>query len=206
MAAEINFYAGENFDIDNLAGSGLGFYGSAGFGTSIPVGEFNGRTFITDSTGTSQGPETDNCKWQSSSGVIIGQTGSGILLTALPNYLSTLNIAFSNDTAVKVQNTLLYISDRTNKNNNPSGVNCYVAEIIHPGTSQTISGSGDSLWINAKGSGTTVSLADGPGQSGLSPNGPNTTDTRHDWYIAMSATPTTVGAKEFMLTITTEFL
>ncbi|GMU23695.1 MAG: hypothetical protein AMXMBFR13_37730 [Phycisphaerae bacterium] len=34
-----------------------------------------------------------------------------------------------------------------------------------------------------------------PGTSGLRPNGPDTSDERHDWYFALSASPTSVGAK-----------
>src|SRR4051812_1344666 len=98
--ATIEFYAGENTNISNLSGSGLGFYGSNGFGYSIPVGSYNGRTFITDSTGTDQGPEVDNCKYAGTSTVIVGQTGSGINLLQLPNYLATLNVRFTHTSDV----------------------------------------------------------------------------------------------------------
>jgi hypothetical protein len=204
--ATIQFYAGENNSINNLAGSGLGFYGDGGFGYSVAMGSYNGRTFITDSTGTSQGPEVDNCKWQSTSGVIVGQTGSGIHLLSLPNYLSTLNIRFSHTTNVKTQNAKIYGYDRVNKNNNPSGVTLYGAEIIHPNTVQSMTGSGDNAWIQLAGSGSTIGLVSSPGTSGLSPNGPNTSDSQHDWYLALTATPTSVGAKEFALWIELEYL
>jgi hypothetical protein len=204
--ASIDFLAGQGTNINNIAGSGLGFYNDSGFGYSISVGSYNGRTFITDSTGTAQGPEADNCKYLNTSGVIVGQTGSGINLLQLPNYLSTLNIRFSHTSAVKIQNAKIYAYDRSNKNNNPSGVNLYAAEIIHPSTIQNLTGSGDSAWINIKGSGTTLSLVDSPGTSGLSPNGGNTADTQHDWYVALSASPTSVGAKEFALWTELEYL
>jgi hypothetical protein len=202
----IDFYAGENNNINNLAGSGLGFYGDSGFGYSIAVGSYNGRTFITDSTGTAQGPEADNCKYLNTSGVIVGQTGSGINLLALPNYLASLNIRFTHSSAVKIQNAKIYAYDRVNKNNNPSGVTLYAAEIIHPSTTQSATGSGDSTWINVKGSGTTLSLVNSPGVSGLSPSGANTSQSQHDWYVALSATPTSVGAKEFALWMELEYL
>lgn len=204
--ASIDFYAGENNNINNLAGSGIGFYGDGGFGYSVAVGSYNGRSFITDSTGTSQGPEVDNCKYLNTSGVIVGQTGSGIHLLALPNYLATLNVRFSHSSNVKVQNAKAYCYDRVSKNNNPSGVNLYAAEIIHPNAVQTITGSGDANWSNIKGSGTTLSLVDSPGISGLSPNGPNTSEAQHDWYLALTASPTSVGAKEFALWIELEYL
>lgn len=204
--ASINFYAGEGFDIDHLASSGIGFYGSNSFGTSIAVGSYNSRTFITDSTGTAQGPEVDNCKYQSNSGVIVGQTGSGINLLALPNYLSTLNIRFTHSSPVEVQNVKLYGYDRVNKNNAPSGVNLYAAEIIHPDTTQTLSGSGSAEWVLLQGSGSILNLSSGPGTSGLSPNGPSTSDTRHDWHLAISSSPTTVGSHEYSLLCELEYL
>jgi hypothetical protein len=83
--ALLEFLAGEGSTINNLSGSGLGFYGDAGFGYSIPVNSFNGRTFITDSTGTAQGPEVDNNRYAGVSTVIVGQAGSGINLRQLPN-------------------------------------------------------------------------------------------------------------------------
>lgn len=200
------FYAGEGSNINNLAGSGLGFYGDAGFGYSVPVGFYNGRTFITDSTGTAQGPEVDNNKYAGASTVILGQAGSGINLRQLPNYLSTVNIRFTHTSPVQVQNVKLYGYDRVNQANSPSGVNLMAAQIIHPDTTQVMNGSGTAAWANIKGLTTTLTLTSGPGTSGLSPNGPGTTDSRHDWYVALSASPQSVGAKEFGLYMELEYL
>ncbi len=204
--ASIDYYSGENFNIANLAGSGLGFYGDSGFGYSVAVGSYNGRTFITDSTGTSQGSEVDNNKYNSSTTVIVGQAGSGISLLALPNYLTTLNIRFTHGSNVQTQNAKVYGYDRFNKNNDPSGVNLYVAQVVHPPTTQTATGSGNASWTNLKGSGTTLSLTAGPGISGLSPNGSATSASQHDWYLAMSASPSSVGAKTFGLFFELEYL
>jgi hypothetical protein len=204
--ATITFLAGTDFTINTLNGSGIGFYGDSGFGYSVAVGSYQGRSFITDSTGTSQGPEVDNCKYLNTSGVIVGQTGSGIHLLALPNYLSTVNIRFTNSPAVKTQNVKAYGYDRSNKNNDPSGVTLQIAEIIHPNNNQSMTGSGSTVWNNTHGSGSILTLSSGPGTSGLSPNGTNTTDIQHDWYLAMSATPTSVGAKTFGLYVELEYL
>jgi hypothetical protein len=204
--AQIDFLTGTDFAINNLSGSGLGFYGDSGFGYSIPVGSYNGRTFITDSTGTQQGPEADNCKYLASGTVILGQTGSGINLRQVPNYLATLNIHFSHTSPVQVQNVKIYGYDRSDKNHAPSGVGFYAAQIIHPPTTQTLVGSGSTTWTNLLGSGSTLGLTSGPGTSGLSPNGAATSDTQHDWYLALSATPLTVGAKEFGLFFEMEYL
>ncbi len=202
----ITYYAGENTSINNLSASGIGFYSENGFGYSIPVGSYNGRTFITDSTGTEQGPEVDNCRYGGASTVIVGQTGSGVNLLQLPNYLATLNIRFTHPTPVQVQNARIYGYDRVNKLNAPSGVNLYAADIVHPDTTQTLNGSGTSSWALIKGSGY-LNLISGPGTSGLRPNGAATSDSRMDWYISLTASPTSVGAKEqFSLWFECEYL
>jgi hypothetical protein len=38
-------------------------------------------------------------------------------------------------------------------------------------------------------------LVASPGTSGFSPNGVGTIDTQHDWYVALSASPDSVGSK-----------
>lgn len=99
------------------------------------------------------------------------------------------------------------IYDRSNINNDPSGVTCRCAEIIHPDTTQTANGSGDTSWINVHGSGVTLSLVSSPGQSGYSPNGSNTNDMTHDWYVAISPSPDSVGSKtQFGLYVSLEYL
>ncbi len=188
--AAIDFYAGTQ----NLNSSGVGFYGSS-FAASIPVSSWNSRTFITNSNGTLEGPEGNNIKWTHANSGIIGSTGSSVVLTRIPNYLSTLNIRFTHSSGVQTSNATLYIYDRTSINNGPSGVTCKVAEVIHTDTVQNNNGSGDTSWITAAGTGTTVSFVGSPGTSGLSPSGTSTIDSRHDWYAAISASPDSVGSK-----------
>ncbi len=199
MVASVNFLAGSDFVIQDLSGSGLGFYGDDGFGASVRVGEYQGRTFITNGAGTSQGPEADNVKYLNLGSGIIGQTGSGVALTCIPNYLATLNIRFTYDTAVAIQNAYLRIYDRSDPNRPASGVTTKVAELIHPDLTQTNVGSGDTTWITPGGSGLKVSLAPSPGVSGLyagnGNNGSAWSDTQHDWYAAISASPDSVGSK-----------
>ena len=48
MPAAINFYGGEDFGIQNLGGSGLGFFGDGGFGFAVQIGDYQGRTFVTN--------------------------------------------------------------------------------------------------------------------------------------------------------------
>lgn len=192
--AQISFYAGENFAINNLAGSGLGFYGG-GFGYSVPVGEYQDSTFITDSNGTSQGPQVDNVKYQNAQSGILNGASSGINILNMPNYLASLNIRFTHSTAVKTQNAKLRIYDRLSINNNPSGVTCKVAELVHPSTSQLVTGSGSTTWSTPTGSSVVLSATSSPGISGQRPNGANTSATDHDWYFGISASPDSIGSK-----------
>lgn len=194
--ASIDFYA-DSFGVQNLSGSGLGFYGGS-FGASVNVGEYQGTTFITNGNGTSQGPQVNNIKFLNSMSGIIGSATSGVLLTQIPNYLATLNIRFTHDTAVQVQNVKLRIYDRSNINNPASGVTTKVAELIHLGETQVNNGSGDTTWHTPNGSSVIVDFAPSPGLSGtLAGNGSNSTAsvTRHDWYAAISASPDSVGSK-----------
>lgn len=207
MAASIDFYAGENFALNSLAGSGLGFYGDNGFGQSVTIAAYQGNTYITNSNGTSQGSLVDNVKYLNAQSGIVGSEGSGRLLTTIPNYLSTLKISFTNDTAVTTSNAKVYIFDRVDKNNDPSGVTCQVAEVIHPNTVFDNTGSGDSTWTHVHGSAVILDLVDSPGLSGLSPNGAQTSSTRHDWFVNLSASPDSVGSKtNFGLFLQLEYL
>lgn len=207
MAASITFYA-NGYEIPHTAGSGLAWYG-ANAGSPISVGSYNQRCYIAPSDGTSQGAEASNNMWVSSTGVVIGQSGSGILLTQLPNAQATLQVRFTNDTAVQATTNSVRIYDRYSINNNPSGITVKMAEIIHPAVAQTSTGSGDSTWASIYGSGSTLSLAPSPGCSGhYAGNGSNSTrtDTVHDWYVAASVQPDSIGAKTFGLYVSIEYL
>ncbi len=214
MAAAVLFFAGDGQTVQNLNGSGLGFFGTGGFGFSVQVSSYQDRTFITNGAGTIQGFEVDNNKFLDGGAfgtepTVSGVTllGSGLLLLQVPNHLSTLNVRFTNDTAVTTQNAILYIHDRVSKVNPPSGVKCQVAEVIHIGLDNSLVGSGDNVWIRASGDGATVPLVSGPGMSGFSPAGPTTSADRHDWFVAISPTPESIGSKtQFGLFVELEFL
>jgi hypothetical protein len=199
MPVAIQFLAGQGFQIADLAGSGLGFYGDAGFGASVRVGEYQGRTFITNSNGTTHGPEVNNVKFLNIGSGILGQTGSGVALRAIPNHQATLNLRVVSNTPIRVPTARLRAYDRVNENRSPSGVTTRVAQIIHPDINQVANGSGDSTWWTPGGSGVVVPLAPSPGVSGLfAGNGNNSTrpDTQHDWYCAISASPDSIGSKQ----------
>jgi len=205
--AEITFYAGEEYQVGTAAASGLGFYGSA-FGASVQVGVYQSTTFVTDANGLVQGPQADNVKFiHANSGEVAG--GVQLHLQHIPNDKATLNIRFTDAASVKVQNVEARIYDRNNINSGASNVIVKAAEIIHPNPVNGAGGSGDSAWLTPGGSAVTIPLAQSPGISGIWAGSGLTSqrpDTRHDWYMALSATPVTIGSKLFALYVSLEYL
>jgi len=215
MAVDVSFFAGEDFQIQDLSGSGLGFFHSDGFGRSVRVGDYQGRTFITNGAGTTEGPEVDNVKYLNLGSGILGQAGTGIALTCIPNYKATLNIRVESDDAssFQLQNSRIYIYDRSSSANPASGVTCKIAEVIHPGTTQDNTGSGDTTWTTVTPASTGsnyLDLCPSPGISGLYAGNGNDggwSDRRHDHYIVISPSPDTIGSKtQFGLYFTCEYL
>ena len=201
----VSFYGGSVSLVD-VSTSGFGFFGSGGFGTSVNVGEYQDKTFVTNGSGTTQGPECWNVKrTHANSGSVAG--GSSLVLTAIPNYQATFNIRATFDTAVTIPTAELRVYDRVSPNNAPSGVTCYMAELRHTGTSQDNTGSGSSSWQLMSGSASKLSLISSPGESGYRPSGASTSDDRHDWYVAASASPDSIGSKtQFGLYFSMEYL
>jgi hypothetical protein len=203
--AAINFFAAGY----NLNGSGLGFYGN-GFGQSVNVGAYQQTTFITNANGTAQGQQVNNIQYYNSGSGLVNSASSGVWLTQIPNYLATLQIQFTNASPVKAIQVQAYIYDRTNINNGASGVLTATAQLIHPDTIQNNNGSGDTSWNFPNGSAVIQNLANSPGISGLyAGNGSNSTrnDTEHDWYLAISASPNSIGSKTlYGLYVSLEYL
>lgn len=159
--AEITFGTAST---SNLQGSGLGFYGSS-FGSSVQLAEYQSRTFITNSAGTTNGGDASNIKYtHAASG--FPQSASGIPLIRINNYHRTLDINFDHTSDVFVQNAQLRIYDRVSVSNPASGVSTKVAELVNyngmtyanwvagPGDANTANdafggspyGSGDLFW------------------------------------------------------------
>jgi hypothetical protein len=207
MSAALRFFTAGN---EIVGGSGEGFYGDAGFGASVPVGSYQGRTFITSPDGTSLGPEGNNVKYLNAGSGILGQAGTGIGLKAIPNAQSSLEILFTYDTPVRTQNAKLYGYDRYSINNAPSGVVFKAAQLIHPDPVQSNNGSGDSQWTTLTGTGQALNLCASPGVSGLFAGNGNDggwSDTNHMWAVALSASPNTIGSKtQFGLLFQVEYL
>jgi hypothetical protein len=202
MAAAINFYAGEGAGVwTDLSSSGMGFFGAT-FGTSVQVGQYQDSTFISSANGASEGPQATNCKYDTSDGsgtIINGDVA--VAPSAVPINSGTMNIRFTFDTVVKTQNCQLRIFDRTTITNGATGVITQVLQVSNGGSGVSSSGTAEAPashtgWIAPSGSGVTVALLSSAGSGGLSPSGTDTTDTRHDWYACLSATPTSIGSKE----------
>lgn len=208
--ASLSIYLGEDQLLPD--GFGIGFFGDDGFGAPVLIGEFQGRTFVTDASGIVENFEVNNNKRLTASTVINGQIGSGIPLTSLTNTLSTINMRFEDLEEVRTISPRLYIFDGSFDDDNnpnfttsPDGLTMYCAEIRHTDEIQTDNGLGDTVWQETAGA-VYLALIDSPGTLGLRPGGAFTTDTRHDWYIAMSVTPTSLGNKMFGLYFEVEFL
>ncbi len=242
--ADIKFYANETSiaggadatEIKHTSGSGLGFFGG-GFGISVPVGQYQDSTFVTNGDGTSSGIRVKNTKWSSASGAS-PNGGSEVGLSGVPNYYAPLNVRFTHTEAVRVQNCKLRIFDRNDISKQASGVTTKVFETRHPHPIESHNAMSGSLalrgitgyaWTEFD---PTESMSDldftpSPGMSGLNTSAADTLPsglsdgtinwltnegtahqtTRHDWYVAMSASPDSIGSKtQYGLYFTLEYL
>lgn len=199
MAAAIDFYHGNGTTA--LGASGVGFYGSS-FGSSVQVASYQDSTFITNSNGTVNGGAMNNDKYVgTSSGVQVnGDATTNLSGVALAS--GTLNVRFTFDSVVMTQNGQFRIMDRVDADAPASGVTCQVAQLVNGGSGvDPVTGDAqawnatDDGWKALAGSGVVQTLLNSPGSGGLSPSGTGTTDTRHDFYLALSATPTSIGSK-----------
>lgn len=153
--AEITF---GTYSTPNLRGSGLGFYG-ASFGSSVQIGSYQDKTFITNADGTTNGGNAYNFKFTAAASGIPDTDTSGIPLCRLNGYHRTLDINFDHTSLVAVQNAQLRIYDRTNINYPASGVNTKIAEIVN------FNGQSYASWVSTPGSANTAN--DGVGTAPL---------------------------------------
>ncbi len=225
MGAAVTFWAGlgsgEALHHD-LTASGIGFYGAA-FGNSVQVGQYQDTSFITNSNGTEQAQQADNCKYL---GNVTGVEINGFSplnghISGLARQSGTVNVRFTNDAVVNTQNGEIRIFDRTDIDKAASGVTTQVAQLLSGGDNDRVpSGveptTGDAQawniaedgWLTLAGNSVTGVLLNNPGSGGYGSSGvAGIGDTRHDWYLAISATPTSIGSKTlYGLFIQLEFL
>jgi hypothetical protein len=219
--------------INHSAGSGLGFYG-LGFGVSVPIDTRQKTTYITDAIGTASGSQLNNTEMilegdVNTVGRVKIQNASDLDLDRLPNYQCPLNIRFEHTEPVAVQTCKLRIFDRNNIDNHASGVTTYVFEARHPttDTAQTnlaLRGRTENSWFvytsgiamvdmpftsspGTSGTNTSVNDVQAPLKGWITASGDSFRAMRHDWYVAISAEPDTIGSKtQYGLYFTLEYL
>lgn len=196
MASTIRFYAGDGSPEILPAASGgfntVGFYGGA-FGYSIAVGEYNDNTYRTNEAGTSDGGALPNLKYANSTGAYVAGEVDATELLEVDNDEATLRVILTTDSAVGTQNTVFRAYDRSNIDNEPSGVTVRAAEIRKDQAS--VRGSGDSSWTTIGGSASVLSFDD---QSDPA--------TEHNWWIGLTCSPDTIGEKsQYALYFATEY-
>lgn len=210
--ATLELYAGEDTLVPTS--SGLGFFGDSGFDAAIAIGSYNGHTFVTNSSGTVQNFECNNNKYNGASGVIHGQESSGLALSNLPNELATINIRFTHGSAIYCQNAKMYVFDGSftdsvaNKEIPAENLTFYVAEIRHRSRLQTVeSAYSDAGWSDVSASGSNyIAVVNSPGVNGAREGGFEKLSIQHDWFIALTCTPTQLGDKQFGTTFELEYL
>lgn len=141
------------------------------FDGKITVDEYNDSTHVKDDTDSdkSDGNTPNNVKYISNSEADWGDGTEN--LDQITDAECTLKINFSHDSSVATEDAVFYAYDGLDTANAPDGMTFYAAE------------SGDASWTNAEGSGSALELDD------------QSSDTSHDFYIAVSAKPDSVGSK-----------
>lgn len=147
-------------------------FAGATFDSAITVGSYNDSTHVESSVGAndSDGNTPHNSKYLTSNTVSIDGGGSESL-SGVTTGNCPLKINFSHGSAVAVSNHVVYAYDGSTTTAVPTGVTFQIAE------------QGDANWTNAEGSGAALSVAD---------SGSNTS---HDFYFLISASPESVGEK-----------
>ena len=106
--ASISFYAGTTA-INNLSGSGLGFFGGS-FGQSVQLNSFQDTTFITNGNGTTNGGATNNVKYSTDTKAFAAGIVPATGLKYIPNEKATLNVRFTNSSAINLANFFKFSS------------------------------------------------------------------------------------------------
>lgn len=117
--------------INAVGGSGLGFYGSSGFSTSVSLLAYQDTTYVTNSDGTAQGTSVKNVKYVNATGCYINPGVASGQLWKLNSSEATLTIHFDHSSAVRTQNQQLRIYDRSSVDNPATGVITKIAEIVN---------------------------------------------------------------------------
>jgi len=150
------------------------FFAGAAIGDKITVDAYNDSTHVktTADADKSEDNVPNNVKYISGSTADWGDGTED--LDQISEGECTLKINFSESPAVAVTD-ITYFSYKTGEATTvaPDNVNFYAAEL------------GDTNWTNAEGSGSALSISD------------SSSATSHDFFVAVSCSPTSVGTKSF---------
>lgn len=171
-----NWYSGAGWTaFGSNAVDKIGFFGwltdvATSYGKKILVGEYNDTMHlrkISDSTDNCATPHVTGIKYVASGTCNINHAGVVNLNTVTQN--QSVKVNFADAGMSNTENSYFYCHGATAADA-PSGVTAYAAE------------QGDSAWTSVAGSGTKKTLSN---PSGASVN----------WYVIMSCSPSSVGAK-----------
>lgn len=142
------------------------------FDNPITVGAFNGGTHVRSSGGVDDSASNtpNNVKYIAS-----GTADWGDGTEACANMLAseaTLNIDVTYDSNITVTDVSFFAYDGTTETSAPTNLDVYAFEF------------GDSAWVNCDGSAAALTLGDS-----------TTPATSHDFYIALSVSPSAVGTQ-----------
>jgi hypothetical protein len=143
------------------------------FGNPITVSAFNGGTHVRSSGGVDDSSANTpvNNKYVAS-----GTADWGDGTEALENITDAecaLKLTIAYDTNITVTDITMYGYDGTTTTDAPVGLDLYLAE------------QGDAAWTNADGSAAALTITDS-----------STPAKSHDFYVAVSASPSSVGVKD----------
>lgn len=143
------------------------------FDNPIQVSSYNDGTHVRSSTGTddSSANTPNNNKYIDSTHISIN-SGASELLSGMTTAEAALKITISESVEITVTDIKMYAYDGTTTTNAPSGMTVQLAE------------QGDTTWVQAHGSASALTLGDH-----------TTPATSHDFYVAISASPSSVGVK-----------
>jgi hypothetical protein len=142
------------------------------FGNPITVSSFNDGTHVRSSVGAddSDGNTPNNVKYVAS-----GTADWGDGTESLADILEaecTLELTISEDSNITVTDITMYAYDGSTTTDAPVGMDVYLAEL------------GDAAWTEAHGSGSALAIDDS-----------DTPAEDHDFYVSVSASPSSVGVK-----------
>ena len=151
----------------------LQFAGSTGFDSRIKVDEYNESTHVKTSGGANKSSANTPRNNQFVTASTISVDGAAAVnLNTIENSDAALKINFSDSESVAVEEAKFFSYDGSDTAVAITGLNFRAAEV------------GDTNWTEAEGSASALDLGD-----------KETPATSHDYFIAVSASPTSVGAK-----------